>query len=344
MSIHKKYFSLTPDEERRATELYKRAFVVDGTQASVFTDEYLKAVRKAGVTVTMPTLADSEGLSETMSNIAEWYLKLKRNSTVAVHATGIDDLKNLKKEGRVAYIFALQNTICLGTKVELLDVFHKLGFRMIQLTYNERNFVGDGCGERTNCGLSNFGIKLIERMNDLNIIVDLSHSGEQTTMEALEISKLVAFSHSNVRGICQNMRNKTDEQIKLLARKGGVIGVTAFPSFVKQTKTEVGENPTLNDLLNHIDYIVKLVGPDYVGLGLDFIENVPVKIHKTLTTRPDIWGLPGSKGTYDYPEGIDNVSKIIDIAKGLVARGYSDEDVLKILGGNWIRLLEKALK
>lgn len=337
-------FNLTADQENRANKLHENAIIVDGTQGSNFTDEYFSVVRDAGVTVTMPTVAWIENLSESIKLIADWYTKLKRNTAVAIQATTIDDVKKAKEEGKVAYIFAFQDTHPLETRIDLLDVFYKLGVRMIQLTYNERNLVGDGCGERTDCGLSNIGLMLIDRMNDLNMIIDLSHVGDKTTWEAIEASKLVVCSHSNARALCKNPRNKTDEQIKAIAEKDGIIGVAAFPPFVKWTHAR--ESPTIEDLLEHIDYIVKLVGPNHVGLGLDFTdftENInPEEQVIALPFHPNIYGPPGPKAT--HVEGIGTVSQIINITKGLVARGYSDEDILKILGGNWIRILKRSLK
>jgi membrane dipeptidase len=332
-------------QEAKARELHKEAIIVDGTQASNFVDPYFTVLRDAGVTVSLPTVAWIENLSESIKLVAEWYGKLERNKSVALQATTMDDIKRAKAEAKVAYVFAFQNVHPLENKIELLDLFYKLGLRMVQLTYNEKNLVGDGCGERTNAGLSDFGLKLIERMNDLDVIVDLSHVGDKTTDEAIEASKIVVCSHSNARALCKNVRNKTDEQIKAIAEKDGIMGVAAFPSFVKRTTMERGERPTLDDLLDHVDHIVNLVGSEHVGLGLDFVENVVQEEQtKGLLTRPDIWGLPTPNGVYEYAEGIAGIADLFNITRGLVARGYSDHDILNILGGNWIRVLERSLK
>jgi membrane dipeptidase len=188
-------------------------------------------------------------------------------------------------------------------------------------------------------------MELIERMNELDMIVDLSHVGDRTTDEAIDAGKIVVCSHSNARSLCKNVRNKTDDQIKALAKKNGIIGVVAHPSFVKWTNTEKDELPTLDDLLDHIDYIVKFVGSEHVGFGFDFVENIiPEQQTQDLLTRPEIWGRPTSKGTYDYPVGISGISDAINVTKGLIARGYADGDILNILGRNWIRVLKRSLK
>lgn len=332
--------------EKHADELYKSSIVIDNLQSSIWTDEYFQTVLKAGLTATNKTVAGGGGtdnLSVTMTKMAEWNRSLQKHPDVACIATKTDDIYQAKKNGKVAYISGFQDTLMIETHVDFLDLFYKLGVRIIQLTYNTKNLVGDGCGERTDCGLSQFGLDVIDRMNSLGMVVDIGHVGDRTSNEAIERAKVVVCSHANARSVCNNVRNKTDETIRALAKKDGVIGVNAFPSFVKWTKMEKGERPTVEDLLDHVDYIVKLVGINHVGLGLDLIDNWPLERHRGLDRRPDIWGRPTPKGTYDYAVGIDHVTGMINIARGLVKRGYSDVDVKKVLGENWIRVYKKVL-
>lgn len=313
----------------------------------MWTDEYFRTVLEAGVTAVNKTIAGGGGydnLSSSIVKCAEWIRRIRQHSDVACVATRIEDIYDAKKHGKVAYVFGFQDTLMIEGTLDLLDLFYVLGVRIIQLTYNTKNLVGDGCGERTDCGLSRFGLDLIDRMNSLGIVVDIGHVGDRTSNEAIEYGKVVVCSHANARSICDNVRNKTDETIKALAEKDGVIGVNAFPSFVKWTKTERGERPTVEDLLDHVDYIVKMVGINHVGIGLDLIDNWPLDRHRGLDIRPDIWGRPSPKGTYDYPVGIDHVAGMVNIAKGLVKRGYSDQDVKKVLGENWIRVYKKVLR
>lgn len=326
----------------KALELHSKSLVIDGCQSSNFIDSYFKTVKEAGVTAAITTVAWTHNLYESIKRISAWYSKIDRNSDLAVFAWNVEHIFRAKKEGKVAYFFALQDTTPLEGDVNILDVLHRLGIGIIQLTYNEKNSVGDGCGERTNCGLSEFGIKVVGRMNKLDLIVDLSHTGDRTTEEAIELAEIPVFSHSNARALCENVRNKTDEQIRSVAEKGGIIGVNAFPSFVKRRRTEKGELPTVNDLLDHIEYIIRLVGVNYVGLGLDFIENATAEEYVLLRSRPDIWGLPTLKGVYEYASNIQTVSEIFNITLGLVARGYSDREIRKILGENWVRVLSRA--
>lgn len=334
---------LSRKEEEKATDLHRESIIVDGCQASVFLDEYFKTVRDAGIAATIPTVAWNHNLREAVKLVSDWYAKIHRNSDTALFATSIGDVLRAKDEGRVAYIFGFQNILPLEGNTELLEVYKRLGVRMIQLTYNERNLAGDGCDERTDRGLSRFGINVIERMNKLGILLDLSHVGDRTTAEAIEISDFPVVSHANTRALCKNARNKTDEHIKAIAEKGGIVGITAYPSFVKWTRTERGERPTVADVLDHLEYVAEFAGVRHVGLGLDFIENAPPEEFELLASRPEIWGLPNPKGIYEYPVGLEGISKIINITRGLVTRGYSDTEIEKILGENWLTLLRRVL-
>ena len=130
--------------------------------------------------------------------------------------------------------------------------------------------------------------------------------------------------------------------MRAIVAKDGIIGINAYPAFVKWTRMEVGERPTVDDLLDHIDYVVELVGVDYVGISLDLIENAEEVESSLLATNPEIWGLPNPEGKYLFPIGIEGVSDFKNITRGLVARKYSDGDIRKILGGNWLRVLNKT--
>jgi len=277
--------------------------------------------------------------------IADWESRVARNSDVALDTFSFREVTEAKRQHKVAYIRGFQNTLPLEGNVELLNVFHRMGVYIIQLTYNERNLVGTGCGEKKDEGLSRFGVSVIERMNSLNMMVDLSHVGDTTTNEAIEIARYPVISHSNARSVCNNPRNKPDEQMKAVAEKDGVIGIVAFPSFVKWTETERGERPTITNVLNHIDHMVKLVGAKHVGVGLDLIENAEEKEYRALIKRTDIWGKPNpkTKNPYAYAMGLETISDLPCLAEGLVTRGYSDTEIGDILGANWVRVIQRSI-
>lgn len=217
---------------------------------------------------------------------------------------------------------------------------------MVQLCYNVRDFVGDGCAERTDCGLSDFGVKVIEELNRLGMVIDCSHTGYRTTMEAIEVSKKpVIVSHGNVRAVCDSFRNLKDDQIKAIAKKGGVIGLNGYPDFVSKKRRS-----TLDDLLDHADYIAKLVGVEHISVGIDYYEGMAgvasdeaAKALYAQFVEAGVWN-PRDYGPppWHFPEGIEMPDKLPNLTAGLLKRGYSEEDVKKILGLNLVRVFKEV--
>lgn len=269
------------------------------------------------------------------------------------------DIKRAKQEGKLAIILGLQNlpfsTAKYPDDLRFIDMLYWLGVRIAQLTYQRKNLLGDGCGERTDSGLSKFGIQVIEKMNRLGMLVDLSHVGPKSTMEAIETSKdPVVFSHSNCRSICDNVRNKSDEQIKALAEKGGVMGICAFPPLLNMEKPA-----TFEDFLDHMTHAIELVGVDHVGVGLDTYTSLPLhpdidvqksrynahianlRVNYPGLTAPYMTFIPG-KGRYRVEELKNNRTVKANISKGLTDRGYSSSEICNILGRNFIRVFGKA--
>ena len=322
--------SLTDNEEKRALAIHQRAIVIDALNASIMDEEYWGKMKQGGVTATNYTIAMNHNLSETVKLIAQLYRQLQA-SKVATLIETMADIRKAKEEGKVGIILGFQNIAPLEGDLNILRVYHRLGVRVIQLTYHFKNVCGDGCKEPTNSGLSLWGRELIQKVNDLGIVIDLAHVGERTEREAIEASRYpVIASHSNVHVRVPTFQNKKDDVIKALAKKGGVICITAFPRLLEP-------DPTLDTLLDHMDYVVKLVGVEHVGIGLDLAEgwaDSPIHRKKLIEIDGKI---------YDYPAGIDSVVKFPNITRGLVARGYADEDIKKILGGNFSRVFEQVM-
>jgi len=321
---------LTDEEEKRALELYRRAIVIDALNASIMDEDYFQKMQQGGVTTINYTVGMNQNLSETVKRIAVLYRQIE-NSKVAALVESTADIRKAKQEGQVGIILGFQNVGPLEVDLSLLPIYHRLGVRIIQLTYHFRDVCGDGCKEPANSGLSLFGAELIKRMNDMGMVVDLAHVGERTCLDAIKVSRYPAIaSHSNVYSRVPTHQNKRDGTIKALAEKGGVIGITGFPRLLEP-------NPTLDILLDHVDYVAQLVGIDHVGIGLDFAEGWPDSpVH-----RKRLLEIDGQ--IYDWPEGIETVSKWPNITQGLVARGYSDDDVEKIVGGNFLRVFEQVI-
>jgi len=226
----------------------------------------------------------------------------------------------------------------IGPVLDRVDIGYELGVRCMLLTFNTRNFLGDGCGEKSNSGLSNLGFDVVERMNRVGMLIDLSHCGERTTLDAIEASKdPVLINHAGARALNPIMtRLKGDEQIQALAEKHGVFGVSAIPNQLSNAKRQ-----GINDLLNHVDYVVKLAGVDHVAIGLDICFDDHVAFHRTLIKR--LMRGTGQELNAEYMEGIESPEEWRNITRGLVSRGYSDQEIEKIIGGNALRIIEQVV-
>ena len=247
-----------------------------------------------------------------------FYQELEENADQLTLATSASDIERAKVEGKVAGILSLEGAEALEGDLRVLRSFCKLGVRNIGLTWNLRNAAADGVDEmRSNSGLSNFGVQLVQEMNRLGIMVDISHLSPTGVRDVLHVSEApVIASHSNAHALCPHRRNLTDEQLEGIASKGGVVGVTFVPNFV----TKDGNQATLKGVLDQIDYMVKTIGIDHVGLGSDFDGFSNAKVR-----------------------GMEDVTRLPRLTARLVERGYSQEQVKKILGGNFMRVFREVV-
>lgn len=245
-----------------------------------------------------------------------------------------DDLDRAKRDGRIAMIMGFQNAPFAA--VEDVEFFHGLGLRCAQLTYNNQNRIGSGSTDRADGGVSTFGAEIVRAMNQAGMLVDVSHSGDRTTMDAIALSAgPIAITHSNCRALCVHPRNKTDEAIRALAAKGGVMGITGVRMFIRdRDPTNVGH------MVDHIEHVARLVGIEHVGIGSDAdlngYDDMPPDQYAQLKASYD--------RSYAFREkididGFDHPRKIYDLTEELIRRGHTDAHIALILGGNFRRLL-----
>ncbi len=234
-----------------------------------------------------------------------------------IQATRAADVRRAKAEGKLAGIVGLEGAEPLRGDLGVLRVLYRLGLRNLGLTWSLRNEAGDGVAEaRTGGGLTEFGVALVKEANSLGIMVDIAHLAPAGVRDVLALSEApVVDSHANARAVCDHPRNLSDEQLEALAAKGGVVGVVFVPNFVAAER----ERQSVEGLLDHVGHIVKVAGVDHVGLGSDFDGYDSAQ----LIGMPDVTHLPA-------------------ITEGLVARGYGEEAIRKILGGNWLRVFEQV--
>ncbi len=312
--------------------LHASALCLDGACPMVSPRE-LDAVHPelvaGGVDAVLATVAAIEGFRETADVLGRW-LALERGGRAGIAiARSVGDIRRAHGDGETAITFHLQGGAPFEDNVDLVDVFHALGVRVVQLTYNHRNLIGDGCLEEANAGLSAFGRRVVERLNELRIAIDVTHVGEQTSLEAIALASApVIASHSNARALCDSPRNLPDELIKAVVGTGGMVGLCGFPAFVSG-----GAEATLEQMLDHADYISELVGPEHIGLGLDFADEDEDDFVK-YGYDPRYYPPP----PWTYPAGIGGFREWPNITAGLLTRGYSENEIRGILGENFLRV------
>ena len=338
---------LSNNKLKNIDQLFKNAIVVDGLVISRgWNENSFKALDKSGYTG-FGTSLSSGNLIAALNSLSSCEKRIKENPKRLIFAKTSADFLRAKKENKTAILFGFQNATMIEKSIDNIDILYEAGTRWIQLTYNERNLLGDGCTERTNAGLSDFGIEAVERMNELGIIIDVSHSGQQTTDDAIKFSKAgISFNHTMCEALHKNHpRAKTDSQIKAMANKGGVMGVICLGYMIGPN---LGTETTLETYINHIDHAVKIAGIDHVGVAADFaIEG----LEANGATREN-WYVPRLtrfKPSYkvQWPPWIpelDKPERYKSVAYALDKRGYSTGDIEKILGLNWLRYYDEILK
>ncbi len=273
----------------------------------------------------------------TLKFFAAWNSFLAAHPDYFLRVDSPARLAEVKSSGKVGVMLGLQNSEQFRTPSDV-PYFYSLGQRVSQLTYNTQNMIGVGSTEREDSGITDFGVAVIGQMNKVGMVVDVSHCGDKTTLDSFDVSaRPVLITHSNCRALNNHPRCKSDEAIKKMAAKGGVMGITGVRMFVKAE-----EPTTIEDALNHYDHVAKLVGIEHLGVGsdidLDGYDKMPEAERKALHAA--------YKASYGFREkddidGLNHPRRFIDIADGLIRRGYSDRDIEGVLGGNFQRVLNQ---
>jgi membrane dipeptidase len=310
----------------------------------------LADVRASGLTAVNLTVGtvgryahDYDGAVE---GIAHWDSEIAAHPDVLMKLHRADDLAEAKRSGRLAIIYGFQDTTPLGEDLDRLDVFRGLGVRIIQLTYNRRNLVGDGCLEPGDAGLSLFGRELVERMNARDVLVDLSHCGRRTTDEAIALSKKpVAITHAGCAAVADLPRNKNDATLRKLAERGGVIGIYLMPYL------RTGGQPMASDVVAHIEHALNVCGEDHVGIGTDGpLSSVQLTAEYKKAFADEIAerrqrgvSAPGeTTAVYTFVPDLNTPRRFETIASLLAKRRIPDRVIEKVLGGNFLRLFAQT--
>jgi membrane dipeptidase len=286
-----------------------------------------------------PSLAAFEGI---LRDVADWEKEIEAHPDVLMRVGRAADLDAARASGRLGLIYGLQDGVAFHDDVSRLDVLHRFGIRIIQPTYNLRNLIGDGCLEPDGAGLSRAGHEAVERMNALRILLDLSHCGRRTTRDGLAASKRPpAFTHTGCASVADHPRNKTDEELRLLADKGGVAGIYFMPYL------RPSGQPMAEDVVRHVERALQVAGEDHVGVGTDgVISPTDLSPEYRARFRADIErrkkagiGAPGEVAdVFPLVPDLNSPRRIQKLGDLLLARGHSTARVDKVVGGNFARL------
>ena len=251
-----------------AESLHHDLTVVDGLEIAAWGPDVFRAQHAAGLAAVNCTCCVWEGFEATMANVARFRGWLDEHADLLRTVRGVDDIRAAKREQRVGIILGWQNVTGIGDRIDRLSLFKELGVGIIQLAYNTQNLVGAGCYEATDPGLSGFGHEVLAEMNRVGIVADLSHVGARTTHDTIVSSQApVVFSHVCLAALEPHPRNKTDDEMRAVAERGGLVGVTCFPWFLR-----AGREATIDDYVDAIEHTVNVVGEDHAGVGTDFID------------------------------------------------------------------------
>jgi membrane dipeptidase len=317
-----------------AVDLHHRALVIDGMNNAGLSREYFERILQGGVTAAMVPVSITDPFSTAVDKVLSFRALVGANEDLALVVESAADIHAAKTSGRVGLIVVFEDTRQLEKDLRKVDLFRRLGVRRFQLVYTTLNDVGCGAGDRVDSGLSRFGVELIGELERCGMLIDLSHAGPQTLADALEVvTKPCVWSHCNVQGVFGHKNNLTDEQLDGVAANGGVIGISGVPFYTGEA------GATIEKMIDHVDYVRERIGVDHAGIGLAIFENHPLSFYDQFAALPkEIYGTP----PWDWPEGIATVSEFPNITAALGRRGYTDDEILKVLGGNLLRVCEAA--
>ncbi|MFK0572048.1 membrane dipeptidase [Endozoicomonas sp.] len=325
--------------------LHNELIVIDGLQYSNWNREIFEQLHAGGVTMVHATIVYHEQIRETLLRIAQWNRHFENNGDLIMPVKGTSDIRRAKELGKVGVMFGAQNCSSIEDDIGMIEIMRELNLMIMQLTYNNQSLLACGCYEAEDSGVTRFGRQAIAEMNRVGMVVDMSHSGERSTLEAIEISERpIVISHANPTSFHAAKRNKSDTVLKELGDSGGLLGFSLYPFHLKN-----GSDCTLDDFCDMVARTAELMGVTQIGIGTDLCQDQPVDILEWM--RNGRWSKAmdygeGSKNNASWPQSLPWFKDSRDfpnITTGLLARGFTADDVARIMGLNWLNFLEDAL-
>ena len=339
-------------DEARVQRIHKEIKIFDGLATHWIDKEYIKLLKETGVnavhyTVAACTLINGKNLEDnfvtTCRHIGRWNRIMEENSEDIELATSIASMEDIWSRGKIAIFYGFQNGSPIEDNLDYLKLFYQMGVRFMMLTYNIRNFIGSGGGESRDTGLSDFGVKVVKEMNKLGMCVDISHCGEKTSWEAIDVSDApCVLTHANPIALAPTPRNVSDELVKFCVSKGGVVGPKHM---IGDMVNKPCEETTVEDYVDMIDHYVNLVGIDNVTLGTDFVGTITGRAEAVAQIEAIRAMSPKAYvGKRVNPQGFESIDGLYNVTRSLVKRGYSDQDIEKIYSKNLMRVLREIFR
>ena len=316
--------------------------IIDGLQYCNWSEKIFREMNQGGVAAVHVTICYHEDFRETVLNIEDWNRRFERHGDLIMPGRTAEDVVRAISEGRTAIFFGFQNCSPIEDDIGLVEICHGLGARFMQLSYNNQSLLATGCYEAEDPGITRMGRQVIAEMNRVGLVVDMSHSAERSTLEAIDISQRpIAITHANPHFWHPALRNKSDDVLRALARSGGMIGLSLYPHHLI-------DGCTLAGFCEMAARLARMIGVEAFGIGSDLCQDQPDSVVEWMRngrwTRERDFGEGSAKqaGFPPQPDWFRDNRDFPNIAKGLAAVGFSADDVARVMGGNWLDFFERS--
>ena len=318
--------------------------VVDGCQYANWSEKIFREMKEGGISAVHVTICYHEDFRETVENMVDWNRYFERFPDLIVPGRTADDVRAAHETGRTAIIFGFQNCSPIEDDIGLVEICHQLGARFMQLTYNNQSLLAAGCYEENDTGVTRMGRQVIAEMNRVGLVIDMSHSGERSTLDAIEISERpIAITHANPSFWHPALRNKSDEVLKALGETGGMLGFSMYPHHLKDKS-----DCTVESFCDMIARTADLMGIDHIGIGSDLCQDQPDSVVEWM--RVGRWskeidygeGSAADAGFPPMPDWFGGNRDFGNLAAGLRAHGFSEEETTKVMGENWLAFFVRS--
>ena len=318
-------------------------YLIDGLQYANWSEKIFRQMRDGGVDAVHVTITYHETFRETVLVIEQWNRWFEQYPDLIFQGRTADDVRRARETGRTAIFFGSQNPSCIEDDIGLVEIMHTLGLRFMQLTYNNQSLLASGCYEDTDTGLTRMGRQVVAEMNRVGLVVDMSHSGERSTFEAIEHStRPITISHANPASWHKALRNKSDDLLRALGQSGGFLGLSAYPHHLKD-----GSKCTLQSWCDMAALAIDLVGSQNVGIGTDLCQDQPDSIVEWM--RVGRWtkaidygeGSAANAGFPAMPNWFHDNRDLAGFREGLLASGLDLATIDGVMGDNWHAFFDK---